>query len=226
MKRCSLLPIVTLAVFLIITGLAMILRGSLTAKDKPGIFNLQNEKTLQSSSYLDESEKLILASMLGAEESLGIQTDGEVEKSIYTKYLDILFCRTQVPLSKETANKVLEKINDIEKIAGTEDRRSLNKIALPGRGLIINLLEQIYDLCGIKLVHNLKGDVVEISDGHGDYMYTVSAKIGRKEFYGGEFIFILFTISILFSLCFIMAKKYHLFTRGEEYDEFNEKGFQ
>lgn len=225
MKKSSMLPGITLGILLCIICFSVTLRGSSAAKDELSIPVLQKYAELSNNSNLNKSEKLVLISLLNEENIIDKQADGKAVESTYANYLSNYFRRSGINLSSTSAQKALRKIKDIENVTKVEGNRELSKMTIVGRGLVINLLEQLYEICGVKLVHNLKGEIVEVTESSGNYVYLSAKKMNQTDFRISDLIIILSAITTLFITCFMIAKKNRLFIRGEDFNECNEKGF-
>lgn len=213
MRKSSTLSIITIGVVFAIIGIVVIARGSIATNDKISIPALQMYSELYEDEELSESERTILNLLSSGEKTLkNNQKKESYIQRTYVKYLKDYFCRPEIDLSKTCTSEVEKIIVHMFAVMNVEKETDLNKMSLDGRGVVLQLFEQLYKLCGLKLVHNLRGNIIQISDISGNFIYSYRP-VNPVRIHLKELIILLTAMTGLFSLVVIIARKNQLFMK-------------
>jgi len=220
-------PILTISILIVIVSFVMIARGFVhTNYEKASVPTLSSDTLINNDTELNTSEREILT-MLSSVIKLPYQVNqGNMINSIYNTTLLEHLRSSDVYLTSTQAQHVKDKITDLQGIISFEENSDFSKMSLDGRKVIIYISEQIYELCGLKLVLNMEGVIEQISDLSGNIIYTnVAASAGQESFQVNALVITLLFISTLFGISIIIAKKNQLFIKEVACDEFDEERF-
>ena len=221
-----LLPIITICVITMIMCIVVIARGILNTSDEISIPVLHSNTMLFDDRELNASERVVLTMLLG-----GIGQSGNLEdnrhdnNTIYYESLERYFSSYNVNLSITNRQKAVDYIKELNEIVSLEKESDMKKMSLDGRGVAIYLSEQIYELCGLKLEHNLQGDIVQITSQSDNFIYLQANPNKQAGFQPYALMITLVIILTLLSICIIIAKKNHLFVKDVTFNGYDEKGF-
>lgn len=225
MSKSGMLPIITICVLLTIISIVVIARGSFAANDKFSILTIQSYNEIVYDHELNESERTVLCMLVNADKLLIQEQKKEtyIEKT-YVKYLKDYFIRPKTELSKSCAYEAREIIINIFTVLSYEKETSIRNMSLDGKGTVTNLFEQLFDKCGLKLVHNLSGNIIKVSNAKGYLIFEKENWAKPLKFYFNDFMIILVIIMILISFGAIIARRNQLFIKEVGCNECNEEG--
>jgi hypothetical protein len=219
-------PLITISILFTIVCIITIARGSLITNDDISTSTRASNVEFSKNNELNESEKVVLVMLANGVKFFEEQQSIKDNKlSIYVRYLKEYLSSSGVNLSTVEAKEIINKIISMNAVYFLERETDLKKMSLDGRGMLINISEHIYELCGLRLIHNMQGDIVQISDTTGKYIYVNDNPMEQDSFHMKILIIILSTLAILLSICIIIAKKSQLFMKDGIYDGFKEKEF-
>lgn len=226
-KKSTMPPILTISILILIISFVMIARGLIqTSYDKVSIPTQSSDSIINDDKELNTSEREVLT-MLSSVIKLPDQVNqGNTINSIYNAALHKYLRSSDVYLTSTQARQVKDKIIDMQGIISFEGKSDFSLISLEGRKVIIYISEQIYELCGLKLVLNMEGIIEQISDLSGNIIYTnLAASTVPESFQMNALVLTLLFIATLFGICTIIAKKNQLFIKEVAYDGFEEERF-
>lgn len=221
MSKSSALPRITVYALILIVCIIAIARVSLATKDEISIETYASKEFIKDSN-LNESENVIINMLYNVGSLSGMQAKNINDK--YVIYLKNYLGSAKVELGRATVDKVVDKINDLIAIIKLEQESDIKKMSLDGRGVAINIIEQIYKLCGLKLEHNIQGDIRQISDAEGNTLYSSNSLIQKEAFDLNSIVIIVAMWACLFTICILIAKKNQLYIKDGTY-ELDQKGF-
>jgi hypothetical protein len=224
-QKEQLYQLFTIILIIIITSTAGIAQFILS----PGKKNtepLKSQIELFDETGINESEKLVLSTLYTEIVFSNWQHDQTLNTYyIYFINLKKYFLTDGVDLSKDQCKQVISKIKDMQTIFYLENESNLSKMSVDGRGIAIDLFEQIFDICGLKIYTNMEGEIEEIQDQIGNVMYQNKTSVIPDGFQVYAFISILIIMISLLIISIIIVKKNQLFRRDVSLDEFDEKRF-
>ena len=225
MSKNGTLLIITICVSFTIISLVVIARGGFAANDKFSIPTMQNYNDIVYDLELNESERTVLYMLINADKLLIQEQKKETYiENTYVKYLKDYFIRPKTELSKSCAYEAQEIIENIFTILRYEKDTSIKNISLDGKGTVTNLFEQLFNICGLKLVHNLSGNIMKISNAKGFIIYENEVWVKPLKFYFNDFMIILAIIMTLISFGTIIARRNQLFIKEVGCNECNDEG--
>jgi hypothetical protein len=192
---------------------------SLAAKEERSIETVTNKEEIQNT-RLNDAENAILNMLL----SVVNDSSSQLETSTYEAYLVNYFSGKEIEFSMATAEKVAFRLNDITALKNLENENDIRKMSLDGRGVAIHISKQIYRLCGLKLEYNIRGDIQQLKDSRGNYLFKENILVQKEVFDINSAVIILAVWMSLLNLCIFIAKKNQLYIKDGEY-EFDKKGF-
>lgn len=218
-------PLISVCVLFFIVCIEIV-AGSLGTKDDISIPVISGNNEISENSELNESEKVILnmlSSRILLKDTKSITADNEY--TIYVKYLHNYLSSTGVTLSSSKAYEALNKIIELNAIINIEHVSSFNKMSVDGKELALNLAQKIYDLCGLKLNYDIHGNINQILDQSGNFIYQNENTVQNTGIQFKALMITLVVIMILLGLCILIARKNQLFIKEVTYDGFKEEGF-
>jgi hypothetical protein len=192
---------------------------SLAAKEERSIETVTNKEEIQNT-RLNDAENAILNMLL----SVVNDSSNQLETSTYEAYLVNYLSGKEIEFSMATAEKVAFRLNDITALKNLENENDIRKMSLDGRGVAIHISKQIYKLCGLKLMYNIRGDIQQLKDSRGNYLFKENTLVQKEVFDINSAVIILAVWMSLLNLCIFIAKKNQLYIKDGEY-EFDKKGF-
>lgn len=175
---------------------------------------------------LNNSEKAVLSMLYNGMELPEHQQNQETNTySVYYKGLKDYLNSAGVDLSITKSEEVKEKIKEIIEIENLEKNTDFSKLSIDSRGVVLVIMEQIYKLCGLKLVVNMEGVIEVISDQNGNLIYQVNRLLPKAEIQVYALIITLLTIILLMGIYIIIVKKNQLFKKEVMHDGFDEERF-
>ncbi len=151
--------------------------------------------------------------------------EDEKEYYIYVKYLKDYLSTAGVDIDKAQADQIVGKTLDLVKIMTLEQNNCFHKMSLDGREIAIQLAKEIYELCGLEITFDLKGNILQISDNSECTIYQNKSSKQHNKFQIKIFLIILLIIILMFGNCVFIAKKNKIFVKGGEYDGLKNKGY-
>lgn len=214
MKYPKALRKITILIVLLIISIVFVAKMNQKSKEvissKVYISNL-----LIKGEYLNESENNILKILLMTVPLSSFQSDLGYK---YYQFLLGYLSRPDVELKENTVYKVEEKMNDMFEIINLEEKNKIEEMSIDCRQVAISIREDIYKSCGLKLVHNYKGDIQKVIDGKGN-SFNISEKNNKLEVFDFTiFLIILVIWFLLLCVCFYISKKNHLYKKEERYE--------
>jgi len=184
-----------------------------------------NNIVISDEKELNTPEQEIL-SMLSSSNMLPNYNNQEnTTNSIFYKTLQEYLSSSEVYLTSNKAHQIEDKIIDLQEIMSSEGETDFAIMSLEGKKVAIYISEQIYELCDLKLVLDMEGNIEEISESSGDIIYTKYTPVSQDGFQIKVLIIILASMTTLLSICIIIAKKNQLFMKEVVYDGFDEERF-
>ncbi len=200
--------------------------GSSDTKDEISISAISGNMEILKDDELNESEKIILNMLTGNVQIKDTRQFAEDnEYAVYIKYLHNYLGSPGVTLSSSKAYEVLNKIIELNAIMDIEQEISFSKMSVDGKELAINLSKEIYDVCGLKLTYDIQGNINQIIDKSGRFIYLSEITVQDAGIRLDALMITLAVIMILLGLCIIIARKNQLFMKDVILDEFKEEGF-
>lgn len=206
---------ITICVLLIIVCIVINAKISLLNKADKIIEAYTNEVHIEDEN-LNETENVILNILINTAFTSNIQSTILREK--YCEYLKRYLGSAKVQLGSETLYQLEDKMKDIVAIMSLEKESDIKNISLDSREIVLNITEQIYKICGLKLVHNLQGGIQKVSDINGNYFYLGESLFEQESFNFTIYLFVLVKLLFLFNICLYIAKKNQLFIKEEIYE--------
>lgn len=214
MRKRNMPPLILICTLIAILCIPVVARGSINTKAM-SIPTLAGYTKLIDDNGINESERIVL-NMLNSISS---------DNVIYVQYLNEYLSNSKVDLAREDAYEAIDKIEDMIAIMNLEKKSNIEEMSLDGRGVFILLSEQIYKICGLKLVHNIQGDIVKISDAADNFLYVNDNTNNEVSFHPYVLVIILLVLAVLLGICIIITRKNQLYVKDGGYDGFIEKGF-
>lgn len=175
---------------------------------------------------LSEPEKAVLSKLYTEIVFSDWQQDHTVNTYlIYLMNLKNYFMKEGIDLAQEQSDLVISKIENIQQIFSLEGKSDIGNMSMDGRGIAIDLFEQIYKICGLKIDANMTGEIEEIQDQTGNVIYQRQTTNISEEFQVYALISTLTIIISLLILSVIIVKKNQIFRRDVVYDGFDEERF-
>jgi hypothetical protein len=226
MKRRILPPIIAICILFFIVCIEVI-AGNTHTNDEISIPVITTNLEMNGSINLNESEKMIVNLLTN-----GIMVSEDLDNikenkdyGIYLRHLTDHLSATDIDLTSSYAYEVANKIIALNRIMNLEEESKYQKMSLDGRELAIRLSEQIYELCGLKVLYNIHGDLVQISDAAGEALYTKEVEVGHSDFQMEALMITITVLMILLAICLIIAKKNQLFIKDGMNDGFSKEEF-
>jgi hypothetical protein len=225
-KACSMPPILSLCIVTFIVSFILIARGLFDiGQEEVSIPAFSNNIIISDDRELNRSEQEIL-SMLSSSNMLPNSKNHEnTIDSIFYITLQEYLSSSEVYLTSHQAIRIEEKIVDLQEIMRSEGETDFTKMSLEGKKVAIYISEQIYELCNLKLMINMEGNIEKISDISGNIIYANDVPVSRLGFQINVLIITLTSMATLLSICIIIAKKNQLFIKEVVYDGFDEERF-
>jgi len=219
MSKRKMPPLLTICILFAIVCIVVIARGKLTTNEEKSIPALTNDIVLLENDELSTSERVVITSLLSGVELIDSQQDVKDNNyRMYVNYLKEYLSSSGVDLSTTNANKVVDDIKGINAIISLEKESNFMKMSLDGRGVAIHIFEKVYQLCGLKLVYNMQGTIIRISDVLGNFIYVKDIPVTRAGFQFNALVMTIVVLAALYSLCIMIAKKNQLFMKEEVYN--------
>jgi len=225
-KNNTMLPILTIGILIIIISFVVIARGLFNTRYEGGSIPAQSSNSIISDeTNLNASEREVLT-MISSVIKLPDQIDqGNNIYYIYYPTLLKYLSNSEVYLTSNQAQQVRDKIISMHEIMSYEGETDFAKMSLDGRKVFIYLSEQIYELCGLKTVSTMEGDIEKISDVSGNIVYAKKTPVSQVGLQVNALIIIVATMVTLLIICIIIAKKNQLFIKEVIYDGFDKERF-
>ena len=218
--------IITISILIAIVSIVIIARGSLKTNEWKSIPTISSNIVLVEDNGLNESEKRVLTILSDWIELPNNPLDKDNDTyTIYLNYLKEYLSSSEVELSTYKALEMEDLIKSRNEIMYLEKESDINKMSFDGREVTIYIFEQIYELCGLKLVFGTERDIEQIADLSGNVIYLKANPLQQTGFQVDALVITLTSILTLFGICIIIAKKNQLFVKGVRYDGFDEKEF-
>ena len=125
-------------------------------------------------------------------------------------------------IKMQEVKSIIEKMNTLITL---EQGQEPSKMSIDGRGIVMILAEELYELCGLNLVHSMNGDINQILDENGTLIYSVDSLQMEERVHIKALVITLSVTGILFVICFIVAKSNGLFVRDVKIHGVEKKGF-
>lgn len=205
----NVLPLISISVLFAIMCIIGIARGSLATYDEIRTSTVVTNKEILDNEMLNESEKIIINMLKNEMKLQNTETDIiNSDQSIYVKYFEKHLSSPEIQLRKEKADEVVDLLKSMNRIMNLEKENDLKKMSIDGRGIAINIYEQIYELCGVEIIYSMEGDIVQITDCSENLLYCIDKPIvyGSFNYYAFAMVFLIWII--LISLCIILSKRY------------------
>jgi hypothetical protein len=206
---------ITIGILLIIVCIGIIAKISSLNKADKIIEAYMNEIHIEDEN-LNETENAILNILINTAFTSNFQSN--ILKEKYYEYLKRYLNSGEVELGLETLSQLEDKAKDITAIMNLEKESNIKNMSLDSREIVLNITEQIYKICGLKLVHNLQGGIQKVSDMNGNYFYLGESLFKQEFFDFTIYLSVLAVMFFLFHICLCIAKKNQLFIKEEIYE--------
>lgn len=224
-RRRVLLPMLTVLIMLAIVGTAGITRinlkvNSLRTPAKPS--NISSNEDLK----LYISESMLLTALVDDKQVYGSPL--MEDNSTYSIFISQLihYVGTKGSGATFSGSELLEeKITQLISIMNIEKESDFTKMSLDGRAVAIDIAKQIYEICGLRLITSLEGEIVRILDEAGNVLFN---NISSAPSYNFQPLVLVLTFAVIFTLFGInlmIGRKNNLYQKDVRYDEFDEKRF-
>lgn len=210
MSKEKIPPLMTICIILIVVCITVITRGSLNSNDEKSIPAIAvNTETLAGDMQFNQ----------------GLVQQNMPIALMEFQYLKNYLHSNQVSLTKDQLNEFTVKITCINAIMDREKASDISQLSLDARELIVLITEQTYDLFGLKLSHNIHGDILRISDKNGLTIFVNHILANQVSFQLKILIIAVVALLILLFICLVIAKKNQLFMKDGVYSGLHEKKF-
>lgn len=206
---------ITIGILLIIVCIGIIAKISSLNKADKIIEAYMNEIHIEDEN-LNETENAILNILINTAFTSNFQST--ILKEKYYEYLKRYLNSGEVELGLETLSQLEDRVKDITRIMNLEKESNIKNMSLDSREIVLNTTEQIYKICGLKLVHNLQGGIQKVSDRNGNYFYLGESLFKQEFFDFTIYLSVLAVMLFLFHICLCIAKKNQLFIKEEIYE--------
>lgn len=214
MKNMNVIRKKTIPILLLIISIVFFARMYQKPKEKissQAYINILSVK----GEFLNESENNILKILLMTVPLSNFQSDSGYK---YYQFLLGYLNRPDVELKENTFYEVEDKMNDMIGIINLEEKNEIEKMSLDCRQVAISIREDIYKSCGLKLIHNYKGDIQKVIDSKGN-SFNINIKNNKLEVFDFTiFLIILVIWFLLLCVCLYISKKNQLYIKEERYE--------
>jgi hypothetical protein len=209
-----------------IVSFVVIARGAFkTNNEEISIPVMSDNLIVSGDTELNTSEREILT-LLSSVVKLPSQKDqGNTTNYIYYNTLQEYLGSSGIYLTTHQAELIKDEIATMHVIMSSEEVTDFTKLSVDGKEVFLYISEQIYELCGLKLVSNMDGDIEKISDSSGNIIYTMKVPASQVGFQIDVLIVTVAAMVTLLCICFTIAKKNQLFIKEVIYDGFDEERF-
>jgi hypothetical protein len=226
LENRTLLPILTTCILILIVSFVSVTKVVISQKQvEINIPPMLNSDFESGNSELNTSERKILSMLHDINPTLHLSEQIETMYTIYYATLRDYFSNMEVDINTYLANKVENKIADLQELMSIENVDDITRMSLDGRNIAITITEQIYKLCGLKIEYSLEGHIGTISNIEGKTIYTYTSPSSQEYLHIEAFLITISIIVTLFCLCLLFAKKNNLFIKDVIYDGFDEERF-
>lgn len=205
------------------TCVALMIGFFIRIKDGKSISAMTNTTIIHNNYNLNQAEKTIIKKLINLD-----CTQPEESKQIhnrYIKYLQEYFEKEHTSLSQKKIEHISKSVDAIYAIMSKENQTDIKKLSIDGRSVAANLYEDIYRLCGLRLKHNYKGEIIKIKDTNGKVYYKKNNATEKVKFNVYALILVLLINLILIGTCIVKSKRNQLFIKNGGYHGFKEKEF-
>ncbi len=149
-----------------------------------------------------------LYSMVSIQPDLSRPQTSVHSKLIY--YLKEYLGSTGIDLGSPEAQKISNRIHILNRIFLLEDNRDIVRMTLDAKGIAINTMQEIYQLCGLNLTFDLKGDIEKITGPDGTVIYQSGNQIQKAGFHIGALLITVSLIILLLTMITVIVKRRQL----------------
>lgn len=223
-KREIMPPVITFIILLLILCTMGITRMSL----KPNVVkgNIKGEYTEVPVSYHDIYEKDIMSYFPELENYTDTTMKSYSTYYIYTNYLNNHLHNETVKLSPWQYGQVKDKVTELVDVMKLEAETDFRKMSLDGKAVAINIAKEIYDICGLTIEFNRRGDIERIYDQTGNVIVYRNDLLIDYQF---NMLFLIITLSIVTLLLglayYVTRKNSNHYREGVMYDGFDAKRY-
>jgi hypothetical protein len=220
-------PAITVGLLILLISFVIITRGVIyNNNEKNSVPVLSGRHVIAADSKLNNSEHTVLA-MLYSTLNLSDQLWRENNTSVTLYYKTLLhyFCESGVNLSSEKVDSIGENITSLQKVINEEKKTDFMQMSLDARKVVIYILQQIYEVCGLTMESNLEGNTQKIYDESGTVLYNDSSMESIPKFQGYAMCITMLSLFALFGILMIISKKNQLFGKEDVYNGFDEERF-
>jgi hypothetical protein len=219
-------PVLTYCILIFLVSFVVIARGAFaTNSEENSIPTLSNTIIVSGETELNTSEREVLSLLSSVVKLPNQKEQGKTTNYIYYNTLQEYLGSSEVYLNTHQAELIKDEIATMHAIMSSEEVTDFTKLSLDGKKVFIYISEQIYELCGLKLVSNMDGDIEKISDSSGNVIYAKKVSASQVGFQVNVLIVTVTVMVTLLSICFTIAKKNQLFIKEVIYDGFDEERF-
>lgn len=218
-------PLILLCIFILIIC-SSLLAGSLNTKAKLAVPAVSENAQLSKDKELNEAEQTILNALANYRLPAGkANVNGKDEFDTYQSILKTHLSRTGVDMNRTASREALKKIIQLAAIINMEQKDDFHSMSLDGRELAVRVSREIYDICGLKLICSLQGDIIRVEDYQGNSLYYEPSSTGTQKFKVNVFVITISVILFFLFLCVYIARKNQFFVKDVAYDGLNKEGY-
>ncbi len=226
MSKSSMPPLISLCILLSIVCIVIFARGKMATKDEINIPAMAVKLTYLEEDELNIPERKVLNMLISCIAPYSSKNnENSILHSQYIKYLKDYLSNPDINLSVEKSNAAIDNIIGLMAIMNLEKVYEIKNMSLDGKIVAIMFTMKIYQQCGLSLVYNFQGDIIQITDVVGNELYDYVKSAKQMKIRLSALVIILVVMLILFHICKVIAKKNQLFMKVGMFDGFTEKEF-
>lgn len=212
MKNIYKLLHITIWIFFTIIFIITIEKLSINKRENSTVDSALNNTEMIQSNNINNTNNTVIDMFKQYSQLINNNNESdELIDCLYIEYLIIYFSNTEKNLNNDTITKIEVKLQELTNLMNLENVNDVKEMSLDAKEIAINIIEQIYNLCGLNLEHNLKGDIQQISDINGNILYANKNMTDEETLNYAIIIIILLIWSFLFTICIRIAKENQLY---------------
>lgn len=217
-------PVITFIILLLIIGTMGITRVSLNPNVVKGY--MKGNYSEVPASYHDIYEEDIMSYFPEQEKYTDATMSNYSTYYIYINYLKNHLYNDAVKLKPWQYEQVKDKVAELVNVMKLEAETDFTKMSLDGKAVAINIAKEIYEICGLEIDFNRKGDIESIYDQTGNMIMYRNDRLIDYQF---NMLFLIITLSIVTLLLgiayFVTRKNSNYYREGVMYDGFDAKRY-
>jgi hypothetical protein len=143
----------------------------------------------------------------------------------YFLYLQNYLNSTEVTLQEYGEERLKDLLRELITIMNLENESDIQNMSIDGREIATNLLTNIYELYGLKVMFSMDGEIQKVEDPSGIILYQNKDQIMESEFQILSLLLVVFFFSVFTCLSVLIAKKKQIFVKDVDFDGFDEKKY-